>query len=163
MSTTPSHLEYSSGQSSRATGERRALVISLLLFLTFFYFLFSSGRVRTMDEVSAAFQVESLARHRTTAIPQAVDAKLFYGTFDRFGRPQSPYPPGQSFAMLPWYAAGQLVARHLPGVAANARDIVSDFFLTGESAFFAALSGALSLYIFLRLGITPKVSFAAAA
>ena len=140
-------------------------MISLLLFLTFFYFLFSSGRVRTMDEVSAAFQVESLARHGTTAIPQAVDAKLFYGTFDRFGRPESPYPPGQSFAMLPWYVAGRLVAQHLPGVAANARDIVSDFFLTGESALFAAVAAATlaAFHFYLQLGIAPKISFAAVA
>ena len=46
-----------------------ALLISSLLFLNFFYFLLSSGRVRTMDEVSAAFQVESLAKNGTTAIP----------------------------------------------------------------------------------------------
>ena len=138
-------------------------MISLLVFLAFFYFLLSTGRVRTMDEVSADFQVESLARHGTTAIPQAVSANLFYGTFDRFGRPESPYPPGQAVALLPWYAAGQFVARHLPGVAAGARDAVSDFFLTGESALFSALAVAMALSIFLRLGISPKISLAAAA
>ena len=42
--------------------------------------------------------------------------KCFTARFDRFGRPQSPYPPGQAIAMLPWYAAGQFVGRHLPGV-----------------------------------------------
>jgi len=115
-----------------------------------------------MDEVSAAFQAESLATRGTTAIPQAVDLKLFYGTFDRFGQPQSPYPPGQAVAMLPWYAAGQFAANHLPGVASDLRDIVSDFFLTGESAFFSALAAALSLSIFLRLGIAPKTALMAA-
>jgi hypothetical protein len=139
------------------------LLVSSLLFLNFFYFLVSSGRVRTMDEVSAAFQVESLAKTGTTAIPQAVNAKLFYGTIDRFGRPESPYPPGQAIAMLPWYAAGQWAARHLPGVASGARDVVSDFFLTGESAFFAALAVALALSIFLQLGISLKTSLMAAA
>jgi len=139
-----------------------ALVISCLLFLNFFYFLFSSGRVRTIDEVSAAFQVESLAKHGTAAIPQAVEAKMFYGTFDRFGRPESPYPPGQAVVMLPWYAAGWFVGNHLPGVPPNLRDVVSDFFLTGESAFFCALAAALALCIFLRLGMAPKVSLMAA-
>jgi len=115
-----------------------------------------------MDEVSAAFQVESLAKRGNTAIPQAVQSKLFYGTFDRFGRPQSPYPPGQAFAMLPWYAAGQFAATHLPGVPRGARDVVSDFFLTGENAFFAALAAALALSIFLRLGISPKISLISA-
>jgi hypothetical protein len=137
-------------------------VVSLLFFLTFFYFLLSTGRVRTMDEVSADFQVESLARHATTAIPQAVDAKMFYGTFDRFGQPQSPYPPGQAVSLLPWYATGQFVARHLPGVGAGTYDVISDFFLTGGSALFSAVNIALALLIFLQIGMEPKVSLAAA-
>jgi len=146
-----------------AAGRRRiALVISFLLFLNFFYFLFSSGRVRTIDEVSAAFQVESIARHGTAAIPQAVEAKMFYGTLDRFGQPESPYPPGQAVAMLPWYAAGRFAGKHLPGVPSDLRDIVSDFFLTGESAFFSALAAALALCMFLQLGIAPKISLIAA-
>ncbi len=141
---------------------RAALVLSFLLFLYFFYFLFSTGRVRTIDEVSADFQVESLAQHGTAAIPQAVEAKMFYGTFDRFGRPESPYPPAQALALLPWYAAGRFAAKHLPGVPANLRDVVSDFFLTGESAFFSALAAGLALSIFLRLGISTKVSLISA-
>jgi hypothetical protein len=141
---------------------RAALVVSFLLLLNFVYFLFSSGRVRTIDEVSAAFQVESIAKHGTTAIPQAVEANEFYGTFDRFGRAQSPYPPGQAFALLPWYVVGQFAGRHLPGVPPALRDAFSDFFLTGESAFFSALAAALSLYIFLELGIAPRISLLAA-
>ncbi len=163
MSTTAPKLESYPSPAISTAASRRALVISLLVFLAFLYFLLSTGRVRTMDEVSADFQVESLARHGTTAIPQAVSANMFYGTFDRFGRPQSPYPPGQAVALLPWYAAGQFVARHLPGVAAGARDVVSDFFLTGESALFSALAVALALSIFLRFGIAAKTALAAAA
>ena len=163
MSTTASLPELSTLPPVTAAPRGRvALVISFLLLLNFVYFLFSSGRVHTIDEVSAAFQVESLAKRGTSAIPQAVNANLFYGTFDRFGRPQSPYPPGQALALLPWYAAGQFVANHLPGVSAERRDIVSDFFLTGESAFFSALAAALALGIFLRLGIPPKTSLTAA-
>jgi len=162
MSTTSSLSENSLPGNSGTGRCRIALVISCLLFLNFFYFLFSSGRVRTIDEVSAAFQVESLAKHGTAAIPQAVEAKMFYGTFDRYGRPESPYPPGQAVVMLPWYAAGQFVGNHLPGVPPNLRDVVSDFFLTGESAFFSALAVALALCIFLHLGITPKISLMAA-
>ena len=164
MSTNPSPPISSPGTISSCNRSRCALVVSLLLVLNFVYFLCSSGRVRTMDEVSAAYQVESLAQHGVTAIPQAVDAKMFYGTFDRFGRPQSPYPPGQAIAMLPWYAAGQVVAKHLPGnCGGRARTVVSDFFLTGESAFFAALAAALALCIFLQLGIAPATSLGAAA
>ena len=163
MSTRTTTLEQVSRASRDTRNRPVALIVSFLLFLNCFYFLVSTGRVRTMDEVSAAFQVESLAKHGTTAIPQAIEAKLFYGTIDRFGRPQSPYPPGQAAALLPWYAAGQFVAAHLPGVASGARDVVSDYFLTGESAFFAALTMALALAVFLQLGISTKNSLAAAA
>ena len=162
MSTTASSLTNSAPSCFGARRNRTALVVSFFLFLNFVYFLFSSGRVRTIDEVSAAYQVESLAKHGTTAIPQAVEANEFYGTFDRFGRAQSPYPPGQAFALLPWYAVGQFVGRHLPDVPLALRDVFSDFFLTGESAFFSAFAAALSLYIFLQFGIAPKISMLAA-
>jgi hypothetical protein len=162
MSTTASPQDGSSPARSGVNARSVALVISFLLFLNFLYFLFSSGRVRTIDEVSAAFQVESLARRGNTAIPQAVEAKEFYGTFDRFGRPQSPYPPGQAVAMLPWYAVGQFAAKSLPGVPVALRDVVSDFFLTGQSAFCSAIAVALAFYIFLALGIAPKTSLVAA-
>jgi hypothetical protein len=54
-----------SGSTSGTAAGRSALVVSLLLFLSFFYFLCSTSRMRTMDEVSAAYQVESLARRGT--------------------------------------------------------------------------------------------------
>ena len=162
MSTTASVTENALPAYSAARRSRIALVISCLLFLNFFYFLLSSGRVRTIDEVSAEFQVESLAGHGAADIPQAVQAKLFYGTFDRFGRPESPYPPGQALAMLPWYVTGQFVAKHLPGVPAGMSVVVSNFFLTGGTAYFSALAAALALCIFLRLGIAPKISLTAA-
>ncbi len=161
MTATPS-LPTSSAPAVPGARRRLALVISCLLFLNFFYFLFTTGRVRTIDEVSAAFQVESLAKRGNAEIPQAVEAKMFYGTFDRFGQPESPYPPGQAVAMLPWYEAGQFIANHLPGVPSDLRDVVSDFFLTGESAFFSALAVAFALYIFLQLGMAPKTSLMAA-
>jgi hypothetical protein len=162
MSMTEASLENPLPENCSAGPGRIALVVAALLFLNFFYFLFSTGRVRTIDEVSAAFQVESLAKHGTAAIPQAVEAKMFYGTFDRFGQPESPYPPGQALALVPWYAAGQFLGKHLPGVPPNLRDVVSDFFLTGGSAFFSAFAAALALFIFLELGIAPKISLMAA-
>jgi hypothetical protein len=161
MSTTAYVIENPLPAYSSAGRSRIALVISCLLFLNFFYFILSSGRVRTIDEVSAEFQVESLAKRGSADIPQAVEAKLFYGTFDRFGRPESPYPPGQALAMLPWYVAGQFIAGHLPGVPSGMSVVVSNFFLTGGTAFFSALAVALALCIFLRLGIAPKISLTA--
>jgi hypothetical protein len=138
------------------------IVISFFLFLTFLFLLTSTGRVHTIDEVSAAYQTESLARHGTTAVPQAIGANWFYGEMDRFGRPQTPYPPGQPAASIPWYAIGQFAANHLPGVPADAHDLVSDMFLTGSSAMYSALAATLALVIFLRMNISVGKSVAAA-
>ncbi len=130
------------------------IVISFFLFLTFLFLFTSTGRVHTIDEVSAAYQTESLARHGTTAVPQAIGANWFYGEMDRFGRPQTPYPPGQPVASIPWYALGQFAAKTLPGVPVDARDLVSDMFLTGSSAMYSALAATLALIIFLRMNIS---------
>ena len=138
------------------------LVISFFLFLTFLFLITSTGRVHTIDEVSAAYQTESLARHGTTAVPQAIGANWFYGEMDRFGRPQTPYPPGQPAGSVPWYWFGQFAAQHLPGVPAVARDLISDFFLTGGSAVDSALAATLALLIFLRTKISVGKSVAAA-
>ncbi len=138
------------------------LVISFFLFLNFLFLIVSTGRVHTIDEVSADYQAESLVHHGTTAVPQAVASNWFYGKFDRFGHPQSPYPPGQAVASIPWYLLGQFAARHLPGVPVVARDLVSDLFLTGSSATYSALAATLALLIFLRLNISIDRSLAAA-
>jgi hypothetical protein len=139
------------------------LLISFFLFFNFLFLIISSGRVRTIDEVAADYQAESLVHHGTTAVPQAVAANWFYGKIDRFGQPQSPYPPGQAVASLPWYLLGQFAARHLPGVPAPAADLVGDFFLVGSSATFSALAATLALLIFLRLNLPVGTSLAAAA
>ncbi|MGB6544320.1 MAG: hypothetical protein WA871_01305 [Candidatus Acidiferrales bacterium] len=138
------------------------LVISFFLFLNFLFLIFSTGRVHTIDEVSADYQAESLVRHGTTAEPQAVASNWFYGEIDRSGQPQSPYPPGQAFASIPWFLLGQFSAQHLPGTPAAERDLVSDFFLTGSSAAFSALAATLALLIFLGLNISAGKSLAAA-
>jgi hypothetical protein len=138
------------------------LVISFFLFLTFLYLITSTGRVHTIDEVSADYQTESLARHGTTAVPQAITAKWFYGEMDRFGQPQTPYPPGQPVAAIPWFLFGQFAAQHFPGVPAGARDLVSDMFLVGSSALYSAIAATLALIIFLRMNISVAESLAAA-
>lgn len=138
------------------------LVISFFLFLTFLFLITSTGRVHTIDEVSAAYQAESLARHGTTAVPQAIGANWFYGEMDRFGRPQTPYPPGQPAGSVPWYLLGQFAAKNFPGVPVIARDLVSDLFLTGGSAVDSALVATLALIIFLRMRISVGKSLAAA-
>jgi hypothetical protein len=138
------------------------LIISFFLFLNFLFLITSTGRVHTIDEVSADYQAESLVRHGTTAEPQAIASHWFYGELDRFGHPQSPYAPGQAVASIPWYLLGQFAAQHLPAIPAVAHDLVSDFVLTGSSAAFSALAATLALIIFLRLNISTGKSLAAA-
>jgi hypothetical protein len=137
-------------------------VLSCFLFFNFVYLFFSTGRVRVPDELLPAYQTESLALHRTLAIPQALQTRHFYGMRDRWGNPQAPYPPGQAIATLPWYEIGWLAVNHLPGVSVRARRIFTDFFQVSSSATFSALAVAAVLLVFLRLGIEARASFAGA-
>src|SRR5580692_8364215 len=138
------------------------LFIFLFLALNFFYLLTSSGRVRTIDEVTVDLQAESLALRGSSAVPQAISENLFYGKLDRQGRPQSPYGLGQAVLVLPWYEAGRVLRNIVPGIPAGARDIVLDAVLVASSATFSALAAALAMLIFLRLGIAVRPALAAA-
>lgn len=145
-------------------GKNSPLRLALLLFLSFqfLYLLTSTGRVRTMDEVTLDFEVESMANHGNTAIPQAVAQKLFFGKFDRFGRPQGPYGPGNAIAAVPWYWAGRLAVKALPGIPKASTDIVTDAFTTASNATFSALSVALAFLLFLRKGVSVRAAILAA-
>jgi hypothetical protein len=142
--------------------ERR---IALLLFLTlnFLYLLTSSGRVRTMDEVTVDYEAESLAKHGNTAIPQAVAAGYYYGKSDRFGRPEGPYGPGNAALVVPWYWMGTLAAKILPGIPKKMDGLFSDAFLTASSATFSAAAVALLFLLLRRKGISLEAAFFAAA
>src|ERR1700729_1773426 len=111
----------------------RRMFILLFLALNFFYLITSSGRVRTIDEVTVDLQAESLATHGGTAVPQAISENLFYGKLDRAGRPQAPYGLGQAVLVLPWYEAGRVLRNIVPGIPAGARDIVLDAVLVASS------------------------------
>jgi len=140
----------------------RRLAVLLFLSFQFLYLFVSTGRVRTMDEVTLAFEVESLAKHGSTAIPKAVEANLFFGKKDRFGQPQAPYGPGNALAVVPWYWAGQLALATLPGIPHTASDLVSDAFLTASNATFSAISVSFAFLLFLYKGCTCRVATIAA-
>ena len=142
---------------------RRRIAILTFIFLNCFYLLTSSGRVRVSDEVMTLFQDQSLAAHASTAVPQAVRYGLFYGRFDRNGGPQSPYPPGQALAALPWYFAARVLTESR-AVPADAHDVVLGGVVAFSSATYAAISGALILLIFFQLGcgLRPAALFTAA-
>lgn len=138
--------------------------IALLLFLTlnFFFLLTSTGRVRTIDEVTVDFQAESMARHGSSALPQAVAAGLFYGKMDRTGQPRAPYGAGQAAIILPWHFGGRILRELLGGIPSRAKDIVLDAVVTSSSATFSALAAALAFLIFRRLGLAVRTSLGAA-
>jgi len=140
----------------------RRVFVWLFLALNFFYLLTSSGRVRTMDEVTLDLEVESMAAHGNTEIPQGVAQGLFYGKYDRFGRPQGPYGLGNVLLVLPWYELGKLAARVAPGIPGDAKTLFIDAFTVGSSAAFSALAAAFAFLIFVRLGIQLRTAVAAA-
>jgi len=128
----------------------------LFVFLNFLYLLTSTGRVHTIDEISAVIQAESIALHGTTAVPQAVGSKVYYGKIGRDGQPHSAYLPGQSTAIVPWYDLGHFVLAKLPGVPAGAQDLVVSMTSTWSNATFAALAAALVLPLALAIGLTLR-------
>jgi len=121
----------------------------------------STGRVRTTDEVMTLFESESLVLRGSTAVPQAVAARLLFGRYDRQGQPRAAYAPGQALATTPWYGLGQYVLRRVPGVPQSARDMIVGFAMTLSSATFAAAAGAFAFLIFSGMGIDCWTSLAA--
>ncbi len=138
--------------------------VFFLFFVTlnFFFLLVSTGRVRTRDELNADLQTESLATRGSTAIPQAVNF-FFYGKYDRSGEPQPPYGPAHAAFLIPWYFAGRGILAVVSGIPYRARDVVQDAAVVAGSATFAALAAGLAFLIFVRLGLSMRVSLAAAS
>ncbi len=140
----------------------RRWAVLLFLSLNFLFMLTSTGRVRTIDEVMTLFESESLVLRGSTAVPQAVAARLFFGRYDRQGQPRAAYAPGQALATTPWYALGHYVLGKAPGVPENARDLMVGFALTLSSATFAAAAAAFAFLIFCAMGIDRRTALAAA-
>jgi hypothetical protein len=137
------------------------LFFLFVLTLNFLFLVTSSGRVRTRDEFNADLQAESLATRGSTAIPQAVTF-FFYGKYDRSGEPQPPYGPAHAAFLVPWYFAGRALLATVPGIPYRARDAVADAVEVASNATYPALAAGLALLIFLRLGLSVRVSLFAA-
>jgi hypothetical protein len=135
--------------------------VLLFLSLNFLFMLTSTGRVRTTDELMTLFESESLVLRGSTAVPQAVAARLFFGRYDRQGQPRAAYAPGQALAATPWYVLGQYVLRKAPGVPQGSRDLMVGFALTLSSATFAAAAATFAFLIFCGMGIAQRTSLAA--
>ena len=141
----------------------RRATIWLFILCNAFFFLTSSGRVRVTDEVMAVFQTESLVHRGSTAVPQAVEARIYYGKYDRKGQPQSANSPAQAVLAIPWYLAGRHLVLRLPGIPAAAHNLVTDFTIVASNATFSAAIVALSFYIWILAGIRLPAALAAAA
>src|SRR5580700_5651497 len=136
--------------------------VLFFLALNFLFLITSSGRVRTIDEVSVDLQTESLALHGNTAVPQAEALGTFYGKRDRWGQPRAPYGTAQAVVVLPWHFAGRMLRAGLPGIPARSKDLFLDAVVASSSATFAALGAALAFLIFCRLGVDVKPALWAA-
>jgi hypothetical protein len=134
----------------------------LFLSLNSLFLLTSSGRVRTIDEVSVDLQAESLALHGTSAVPQAESWGTFYGRNDRWGRPRAPYGIAQAALVVPWHYAGRMLRKVLPGIPERTQDLFLDAVVVTSSATFSALAAALAFLVFVRMGVREKAAFGAA-
>jgi hypothetical protein len=144
------------------TPAAKRICVLLFLALNFLFLITSSGRVRTIDEVSVDLQAESLALHGNTAVPQAEALGTFYGKRDRWGEPRAPYGTAQAVLVLPWHFAGRMLRAVLPGIPARSKDLFLDAVVASSSATFAALAAALAFLIFCRLGMDVKPALWAA-
>jgi len=138
------------------------IALALFLFLNFLFLLTSSGRVRTIDELTVDFQAESLVTRGSFAVPQALAARTYYGKRDREGNPQAPYGAGQAVLLAPWYMLGRVLSAVVPGIPPPARDAALDAAVVSSSATFAALAAALAFLLLARLGLPAGASAAAA-
>jgi hypothetical protein len=136
------------------------VAILLFLFLNGVYLLTSTGRVRTIDEIDPVMQSESLLLRHSTAIPQAVSSRIYFGKFDQRGVPRSAWPAGHAILVLPWTAAGYYLLARLPGIPSNISDLAIATADCWSSATFAALAVAVSFLLFLNLDLSPKRALA---
>jgi hypothetical protein len=143
-------------EAEQTHSRNRRIFLFLFLLLNFLYLLTSSGRVRTIDEVTVDYEAESLVTRGSTAVPQAVGAGTYYGKVDAAGEPQAPYGAGQALLAAPWYLLGRLVRAVAPGIPPQARDLVLDAVITSSSATFAALAGALVFLLLAGKGIGTR-------
>lgn len=142
-----------SGSRPSSSPGHRHLAVWLFATFQFFYLLTSTGRVHTADEYNTLYTTESLVLRGSTAIPQAAERHNFYGRLDVHGLPRAAYTPGQAILCVPWYAAGQFVLAHMPGVPAGDWDLVVGFTSCLSSATFAALTVTFFFLLLSGIGI----------
>lgn len=126
--------------------------ILLFLFLNCVYLLTSTGRVRSIDENDPVLQSESLLLRHSTAIPQAVASRVYFGKRDQHGVARSAWPFGHALLVLPWSAIGEYLLARLPGIPKRNSDLAYMVAVCWSSATYAALAVAVSFLLFLKLG-----------
>lgn len=141
---------------------QRRVAIWLFAAFQFLYLLTSTGRVRTPDEYNTLYTTESLVLRGSTAVPQAVQLRNFYGRYDRTGQPRAAYPPGQALLCAPWYALGQYLLARLPGVPQEDTDLIVAFSSCLSSATFSALTVAFFFLLLYGIGIPVSAALFAA-
>jgi hypothetical protein len=151
------------GRSDAANRAPVRTAVLIFLFLNFTYLLTSTGRVHTIDEISAVMQAESITLRRSTAIPQAVGSGVYYGKLDVNGQPHSPYPPGHPLAVAPWYWVGGKTVAPVARVPRESLDLVLSMATTWSSATFAAAAVAFGFLLAFSMGAGPRGAMIVAA
>lgn len=139
------------------------LAVWVFAAFQFFYLLTSTGRSRTADEYNTFYMTQSMVLRGSTAVPQAVQLHNFYGRLDLQGQPRTAYPPGQAALCTPWYALGQYVLSRLPGVPADAMDLLVGFSTCLSSATFSALAVVFFFLLLVGIGIPVQLALFATA
>ncbi len=134
--------------------------LALFLFLSAWYAITSSGRLRVPDEYVAYYQTESLVTRQSITIPQAFVFGNFYGMLDRFRQPRAPYPAGQALAAAPFFMAGKWIAATLKPKPAS---IAEEFYLiaavtTMTSAILTAAAIAVLFLLLLKMGFSHRTA-----
>ncbi len=130
-------------------------LITLSLFL-----LTSSGHLDFTDEYMIFFQAESLVLNQSPSVPQAKQHNIWYGREGVDGKPYAGYGLPHPLVIAPFYGLGKLVGNS-PGIPARSRDLIHYMAAIGSSSFFAALLVCLFHLVLSRLGVSPRISFAA--
>jgi len=140
----------------------RRVALWLFAAFQFFYLLTSTGRVRTPDEYNTLYTTESLVLRGSTAVPQAVQLRNFYGRYDLQGQPRAAYPPGQALLCAAWYALGEYLLARLPGVPPEDTDLIVAFSSCLSSATFSALTVTFFFLVLCGIGIGVRSALFAA-
>lgn len=133
----------------------RRLALWLFIFFQALYLLTASGRVRIPDEQEVYFQAESLIDRGELAVPQALQARVFFGKVGKDGKPYAPYGPATAVFALPHHLLARGFVSALDIGADPARDGPQRFYvLSTLTSLATSTAAALAVLFFFLIAST---------